>query len=77
MCFNWHFRTFEPLRNTPREAQKSTQNDHQTISFCIGLGKHPNLLDFFWISNIVVRLDGWSPSMPLSQPFRACDAQPV
>ena len=26
----------------------------------------------FWISNILVRLAGWSPSMPLSQPFRVC-----
>ena len=43
MCLNRHFHTFEPLRTPPHKTQKSCQNDHRTIRFCNGLGRHPNL----------------------------------
>ena len=43
MCLIRHFRTFEPLCTPPHKTQKNIQNDHLTIRFCNGLGRHPNL----------------------------------
>ena len=43
MCLFQHFRTFEPSCTPPHKTQKSCQNDHRTIRFCNGLGRHPNL----------------------------------
>ena len=43
MRLNRHFHTFELLRTPPHKPQKSIQNDHETVRFCNGLGRHPNL----------------------------------
>ena len=43
MRSNRHFHTFEPLRTPPHKTQKSAHNDLQTVRFCNGLGRLPNL----------------------------------
>ena len=73
MCLDRHFRTFEALCTPPHKPQKSVQNDHQLVRFRNGLGWHPNLR----LSDNFERLTGWSPSVPLSQPFRVCVAECV
>ena len=60
MRLNRHFHTFELLRTPPHKPQKSIQNDHETVRFCNGLGRHPNLR----ISRYLERLAGWSPKKP-------------
>ena len=60
MRLNRHFHTCEPLRTPPHKPQKSIQNDHETVRFCNGLEKHPNLR----ILRYLERLAGWSPKKP-------------